>query len=605
MAVTDELVIKIEATTALLRAELERANKGLDSFGGKVNSRLDKVDKRFQKLGNAVKSSLGLFGIGFGASALATFGRNAINAADQIGAAADRAGFAAERFQRLQFAFEQSDVKSEEFAEGMRRLNRRFGEFLNSGGGPAAAAIRELGLEFRIASGEISNTEQFFDAIVGKLEDVGDASRVSALAAQLFGDDAGPKLVAALRLGTSGLKDLEDAATGVFSQDTIDRASLINDRFNEISRAVGNTLKSAFVNATAAVINFFDQVDGIRLTNTLGQIDTEIERINALLDGISARESFGIRLNPAEVEERNRLLEKRIELLKKITELTTPAAPPPLRPITEEINIEPVARPTPLGNEIVTQSQIDSTRERIRALEIDVLRASGRMEEAIRAAAEAQIEEWRKVAVETPGLADMAARAIELINQKTETEIESLTPALDQLSERAQSFADTFASSFESRGIEAILSGRLSDALKGLTRDFASLVLRLLILRPLAEGLAGAIGGGLFGGGGGFLGGLFGGARASGGPVDAGRAFLVGERGPELFVPNTAGRVIDAARTARAQVGGGLSVNIGTVNADDAIGVRRAVEEGVIAAVRMSSENTVSLMKQIGRPRFA
>ena len=31
--------------------------------------------------------------------------------------------------------------------------------------------------------------------------------------------------------------------------------------------------------------------------------------------------------------------------------------------------------------------------------------------------------------------------------------------------------------------------------------------------------------------------------RATGGPVTGGRAYLVGERGPELFVPTAAGRV--------------------------------------------------------------
>lgn len=61
--------------------------------------------------------------------------------------------------------------------------------------------------------------------------------------------------------------------------------------------------------------------------------------------------------------------------------------------------------------------------------------------------------------------------------------------------------------------------------------------------------------GSLLGGGGsssGGLGGLLGGAlgaifglpgRATGGPVSPGRGYLVGERGPELFVPTSAGRV--------------------------------------------------------------
>lgn len=36
---------------------------------------------------------------------------------------------------------------------------------------------------------------------------------------------------------------------------------------------------------------------------------------------------------------------------------------------------------------------------------------------------------------------------------------------------------------------------------------------------------------------------LFGGARADGGPVSPGKAYLVGEKGPELFVPNSAGNI--------------------------------------------------------------
>lgn len=50
------------------------------------------------------------------------------------------------------------------------------------------------------------------------------------------------------------------------------------------------------------------------------------------------------------------------------------------------------------------------------------------------------------------------------------------------------------------------------------------------------------------------------GARASGGPVTAGKPWLVGERGPELFVPNSHGTVIPHSEMARrrAMKGGGV-----------------------------------------------
>ena len=49
--------------------------------------------------------------------------------------------------------------------------------------------------------------------------------------------------------------------------------------------------------------------------------------------------------------------------------------------------------------------------------------------------------------------------------------------------------------------------------------------------------------------------GSFGGARADGGPVLAGGAYLVGERGPEVFRPTTGGVVEPVS-------GGGVTVNV-------------------------------------------
>ena len=68
---------------------------------------------------------------------------------------------------------------------------------------------------------------------------------------------------------------------------------------------------------------------------------------------------------------------------------------------------------------------------------------------------------------------------------------------------------------------------------------------------------------------GGFLGTLFGGGRAGGGPVQGGSAYVVGESGSELFIPNVSGRVIpaDDFDAARAAMSGGLSSSAGA--ADD------------------------------------
>ena len=93
--------------------------------------------------------------------------------------------------------------------------------------------------------------------------------------------------------------------------------------------------------------------------------------------------------------------------------------------------------------------------------------------------------------------------------------------------------------------------------------------LRRVAVAALAEIARSAIASGIGAIGGGGLGGLLtsvltglAGApgRATGGPVSAGRAYRVGERGPELFVPTASGRVEASGSGARGPVT--INVNV-------------------------------------------
>lgn len=106
----------------------------------------------------------------------------------------------------------------------------------------------------------------------------------------------------------------------------------------------------------------------------------------------------------------------------------------------------------------------------------------------------------------------------------------------------AQSAADAVGDAFARAGkrvasslAEAARSGELSvqGLVTGLVRDLSRLALDRYVTTPIQTALGKVIGGLSLSG-----------ARADGGPVTRGGAYLVGERGPELFVPTSAGRIM-------------------------------------------------------------
>jgi hypothetical protein len=124
------------------------------------------------------------------------------------------------------------------------------------------------------------------------------------------------------------------------------------------------------------------------------------------------------------------------------------------------------------------------------------------------------------------------------------------------------------------------------DFAEAFLKDIGKMIIQMTIMKTVEDSLKS------FGGGSkgfiGFLGGLLGGARADGGPVQAGRAYLVGERGKELFVPNQNGSII-SNQDMRNQSSRNVNVTInqyisGTSGSSD---LRRAVGSGAREALSM------------------
>jgi phage-related minor tail protein len=136
--------------------------------------------------------------------------------------------------------------------------------------------------------------------------------------------------------------------------------------------------------------------------------------------------------------------------------------------------------------------------------------------------------------------------------------------------------------------VQAIRTGKLGfDDLKRVALS----VLAEIAAAAVSKGIGQLFGGTLGQVGEQLIGGLPG--RATGGPVSPGAAYMVGERGPEMFVPTSAGRV----ETLRGGGGGGREVRV-AIRVDAPAGaapealarsgrqVARAVRQAIEAAER-------------------
>ena len=182
------------------------------------------------------------------------------------------------------------------------------------------------------------------------------------------------------------------------------------------------------------------------------------------------------------------------------------------------------------------------------------------------------------------GLRAQAGQAKEGLLAAAQSDYESAralnSPILQLVGQWRQELADTEGMVTSLAGtIQSELSGAMSTSLIGLVNGtntakeaFGSMFQSIgktmvdtatqMLSKSLMTGLlgGGAPGGGLLGsifglgggGGGGGLGSLLGGlfgARAAGGNADANRPLLIGERGPEIFVPDTGGQIVPNHRS--------------------------------------------------------
>lgn len=180
----------------------------------------------------------------------------------------------------------------------------------------------------------------------------------------------------------------------------------------------------------------------------------------------------------------------------------------------------------------------------------------------------------------TQAISDVIGAQLELGNITPQTaealrnQLLNTQKATKETDDRFKDLGLTFSSAFE----DAVVNGRkLSDVLKGIGDDLVRLVVRRAITEPISRGISGLLSSIIPG-------------RASGGPVSAGRPYMVGEVGKELFVPRTSGYIVPNNGL------GGVTVNQ-TVNVGSGVN-RTEVAQAMYAAKEAAKAEILASMRR-------
>ncbi|MCX8003668.1 MAG: hypothetical protein N2688_01740 [Burkholderiaceae bacterium] len=220
---------------------------------------------------------------------------------------------------------------------------------------------------------------------------------------------------------------------------------------------------------------------------------------------------------------------------------------------------------------------IERTRQALEALDPaaqQAAEANKRIESLLAATDTAKLQRAQQDVELLRGALERASDPVQIrmLNEALWQTYEALG-ALPQAAEDAAHKMQKLAEQAAER-IEDVLGSGLADILRGrfdnILQSFADMLTQM-VARAAAADLMNA----LFGKGqGGNLAALataiFGGFRAEGGPVSAGRAYIVGERGPELFVPRSSGTIEPNHKLRRSGDGVAITINVNATggNAD-------------------------------------
>lgn len=565
----ERLVVQLEANVRNYERAMERAKAETDRTSRRIEREFAgmnrKLGQNFQAMSRVAVGALGAIGIGVGAAQLGRLASDSLAAAEAIQDTANRVGFATDRLQELRFAADQNGSSARTLDMALQRFSRRVAEAAQ-GSGELKNEIDALGIPLRDANGQMRDSYSILLDYATAIQGAESEQERLRLAFKAF-DSEGAQLVTLMSQGANGIQLFGARARElgiVLREDLVRQGAEANARMREMRQAVGAEATAAVLEhaqglermadaladiarwGIEAAANVGDFLDGWRMQGQLADPRARREALRgAAIDleramgqgdhrrtamtgplGESLIEAFGFS-RAAEIME-----ELKAEFGSGFNNL--------------RIEGEALSEAADRLNRLADTLMPDRSRsDPMPVIDVTPGTGSGQSADGLTIPTE-RGREVARVRRNVTGIdTDEADKAKELA---TETAL----AMADEVERNRGDFSRTFGRAFAD-GAMGAMDGDLAEVF---ARQLRNALYNNLF--SLFEQLGGLLFDRMQGGkGGGGLGSIlmtagsaiFGGGKAAGGPVRAGYAYRVGERGPETIIPAQPGFVLPNSAT--------------------------------------------------------